>query len=66
MAEGRPHPRPGRLQAGPDHIHEYHCDDLHRPPGRINVVDKARLHGDWMHEDLDETAAVDKRVAAAT
>ena len=47
-------------------IPEYHCADLHRPPGRIDFVDKARLLGDWISEELDETVAADKRLASAT
>ena len=50
----------------PIHIPECHCADLHRQPGRIDCVDNARLLGDWISKELDETAAADMRVAAAT
>ena len=64
--KGDPIRDPADCKRTPIHIPEYHCADLHRPPGRIDFVDKARLLGDWISEELDETVAADKRVAAAT
>ena len=64
--KGDPIPDPADCKRTPIHIPERHCADLHRPPDRIDFVDKARLLGDWTGVDLDETAAADKRVAPAT
>ena len=55
--KGDPIRDPADCRRIPIHIPEYPCASLHRPPGRIDFVDK---------EELDETFAADKRVAAAT
>ena len=44
--KGDPIRDPAGCKRTPIHIPEYHCADLHRPWGRIDFVDKARLLGD--------------------
>ena len=43
---------PADYKRTPIHIPEYHCGDLHRPPGRINFVTQARLLGDGSTRNL--------------